>query len=122
MNLKALAKDTVIYGMSSIVGRFLNYLLVPLYTSMIPQSEYGIVTNLYAYTAFFLAVLTFGMETTLFRFSNKDGENPDRVFSTSLGMVGIVAAVFVVWWCSLSTPSPRRWVTPPTHSTSSAWL
>ena len=95
MNLKALAKDTVIYGMSSIVGRFLNYLLVPLYTSMIPQSEYGIVTNLYAYTAFFLAVLTFGMETTLFRFSNKDGENPDRVFSTSLGMVGIVAAVFV---------------------------
>ncbi len=81
--------------MSSIVGRFLNYLLVPLYTAMIPQSEYGIVTNLYAYTAFFLAILTFGMETTLFRFSNKDGENADKVFGTSLSMVGIVAAVFV---------------------------
>ena len=68
MNLKSLAKDTAIYGLSSIVGRFLNYLLVPVYTYKIAAASggYGIVTNLYAYTALLLAVLTFGMETTLF--------------------------------------------------------
>lgn len=97
MNLKSLAKDTAIYGLSSIVGRFLNYLLVPLYTTKIAAESggYGIVTNLYAYTALFLALLTFGMETTLFRFSNKDGEDKNKVFSTALIMVGTVAALFV---------------------------
>lgn len=97
MNLKSLAKDTVIYGMSSIVGRFLNYLLVPLYTTKLiaEGGGYGIVTNLYAYTALFLALLTFGMETTLFRFSNKDGENPDKVYGTTLRMVGGVALAFI---------------------------
>ena len=97
MNLKSLAKDTAIYGLSSIVGRFLNYLLVPLYTYKIAASSggYGIVTNLYAYTALLLALLTFGMETTMFRFSNKDGENPRKVYGTSLKMVGGVALLFV---------------------------
>ena len=72
-NLKALAKDTAIYGLSSIVGRFLNYLLVPLYTHVISAENggYGIVTNLYAYVALLLVLLTFGMETTFFRFANK---------------------------------------------------
>ena len=98
MNLKSLAKDTAIYGLSSIVGRFLNYLLVPLYTMKIAAESggYGIVTNLYAYTALFLALLTFGMETTLFRFSNKDGENPDTVYGTALKMVGAVALFFAL--------------------------
>lgn len=97
MNLKSLMKDTVIYGMSSIVGRFLNYLLVPVYTYYIAAESggYGIVTNLYAYTALFLALLTFGMETTLFRFSNKDGEDSNKVYGTALRMVGTVALAFV---------------------------
>ena len=97
MKLKNLAKDTAIYGLSSIVGRFLNYLLVPVYTYKIAASSggYGIVTNLYAYTALLLALLTFGMETTMFRFSNKDGEDPRRVYGTSLKMVGSVALLFV---------------------------
>lgn len=97
MNLKSLAKDTAIYGLSSIVGRFLNYLLVPLYTYKIAAASggYGIVTNLYAYTALLLALLTFGMETTMFRFSNKDGENPRNVYGTTLKMVGCVALLFV---------------------------
>lgn len=97
MNLKSLLKDTAIYGMSSIVGRFLNYLLVPLYTTVIAAESggYGIVTNLYAYTALFLALLTFGMETTLFRFSNKDGEDADRVYGTVLRLVGGVVLVFM---------------------------
>ena len=98
MNLKALAKDTAIYGLSSIVGRFLNYLLVPVYTYKIAASSggYGIVTNLYAYTALLLALLTFGMETTMFRFSNKAGEDPRKVYGTSLKMVGTVSLLFVI--------------------------
>lgn len=106
MNLKSLAKDTAIYGLSSIVGRFLNYLLVPLYTNVIAAESggYGIVTNLYAYTAFFFALLTFGMETTLFRFSNKDGENPDKVYGTALRMVGGVGLVFIALVLFLINP------------------
>ena len=96
-NLKGLAKDTAIYGLSSIVGRFLNYLLVPLYTNIIKAESggYGIITNIYAYTAFFLVILTFGMETTFFRFANKDEENPDTVFSTSFGIVSFLTVLFM---------------------------
>ena len=96
-NLKSLAKDTAIYGLSSIVGRFLNYLLVPLYTAKISAASggYGVVTNMYAYTAIFLVLLTFGMETTLFRFANKEGENPDTVFSTAMLVVGTITAIFL---------------------------
>ena len=91
-NLKSLAKDTAIYGLSSILGRFLNYLLVPLYTAkMSAQSGgYGVITNMYALTALLLVLLTFGMETTFFRFANKEGENPQRVFSTAL--IGVTSA------------------------------
>ncbi len=98
MNIKSLAKDTAIYGLSSIVGRFLNYLLVPVYTYKIAASSggYGIVTNLYAYTALLLALLTFGMETTLFRFSNKDGEDPRSVYGTVLKLVGGVGLLFLL--------------------------
>lgn len=97
MNLKSLMKDTAIYGMSSIVGRFLNYLLVPLHTYKIAASSggYGIVSNLYAYTALLLALLTFGMETTLFRFSNKEGLDSNRVYGTVLRMVAGVGLVFL---------------------------
>ena len=96
-NIKSLAKDTAIYGLSSIVGRFLNYLLVPLYTHVISAASggYGIVTNLYAYTALILVILTFGMETTFFRFANKQEENPNTVFWTSLTMVGVLSLVFL---------------------------
>ena len=97
-SLKSLAKDTAIYGMSSIVGRFLNYLLVPLYTAKIAASSggYGIVSELYAYTALFFVVLTFGMETTLFRFMNREDEtDPSRVYTTALTAVGVVGLLFV---------------------------
>ncbi len=83
--------------MSSIIGRFLNYLLVPLYTHVFPASGggYGVVTNLYAYVALILVILTFGMETTFFRFANKDEENPHCVFSTSIFMVSALSALFL---------------------------
>ena len=97
MNLKSLAKDTALYGLVSIVGRFLNYLLVPLYTYKIAAESggYGIVTNLYAYTALFLALLTFGMETTLFRFGSKAGTDEKMVYSNALRMVGGVGLGFL---------------------------
>lgn len=95
--MKGLFKDTAIYGLSSIVGRFLNYLLVPLYTHYMPKSsgDYGISTNVYAYTALILALLTFGMETSLFRFANDDSERPDTVFSTAFAVVGTLSVLFL---------------------------
>lgn len=104
--LGSLAKQTAIYGFSSIIGRFLNYLLVPLYTYKIAAESggYGIVTNLYAYTALLLVLLTFGMETTFFRFSNKEGVDPNKVFSTSGLAVGFVALVFVALVSVFLTP------------------
>lgn len=96
-NLKSLAKDTAIYGMSSIIGRFLNYLLVPLYTAKISAASggYGVITNMYAYTALLMVILTYGMETTFFRFANKEGENAQRVYATTLTMVGTTSLLFV---------------------------
>ena len=85
LQMKILAKETAIYGVSSIVGKFLNWMLVPLYTYVLQQqSDYGIVTNLYAWTALLLVILTYGMETGFFRFINKEGENPRTVYTTSL--------------------------------------
>lgn len=96
-NLKSLAKDTAIYGMSSIIGRFLNYLLVPLYTAKISAASggYGVITNMYAYTALLMVILTYGMETTFFRFANKQEEDARRVYATTLTMVGTTSLLFV---------------------------
>ncbi len=96
-SLKKLLSDSVVYGLSSIVGRFLNYLLFPVYTYHISAASggYGVVTEVYAYTALLLVVLTFGMETTYFYYSNREGMDRRQVFSTSLGAVGAVSALFV---------------------------
>ena len=95
--LKSLAKETAIYGVSSIVGRFLNYLLVPVYTIALPASSggYGVVTNIYAWVALILVLLTCGMETGFFRFANKGQDDPMRVYSTTLLSVSIGSLVFV---------------------------
>ncbi|WP_407401256.1 oligosaccharide flippase family protein [Sodaliphilus sp.] len=95
--LKKLGTDTAIYGLSSIVGRFLNYLLVPLYTAKMAAATggYGIVTHVYGYTALLLVLLTYGMETTLFRFLNKEGEDPGKVYTTILATVGVTSLAFV---------------------------
>lgn len=95
--LKSLAKETAIYGVSSVVGRFLNYLLVPVYTIALPASSggYGVVTNIYAWVALILVLLTCGMETGFFRFANKGQDDPMRVYSTTLLSVSIGSLVFV---------------------------
>lgn len=95
-NFTSLLKDTAIYGLSSIVARFINYLLVPIQTAKFSAAggEYGIITNVYAYVAILIIILTYGMETTFFRFMSKDGENPKTIYSTALRMVGTTSLVF----------------------------
>ena len=95
--LKSLEKETAIYGVSSIVGRFLIYLLVTVYTISLPASSgvYGVVTNIYAWVALILVLLTCGMETGFFRFANKGQDDPMRVYSTTLLSVSIGSLVFV---------------------------
>ena len=107
--LQSLAKDTAIYGLSSIIGRFLNYLLVPLYTATLSAASggYGVITNVYAYTALIMVLLTFGMETTYFRFTNKTHEDSMRVYSTTLISVGTVAAGFVALVLLFISPLSR---------------
>ena len=88
--IKKLAGQTAIYGLSSIVGRLLNYLLVPIYTMVfVNPADYGVVSELYAYVAFFIVLLTFGMETTFFRFINIE-ENKDKIFNNAfVSLTGI---------------------------------
>ena len=95
--MKSLAKDTAIYGLSSIIGKFLNYLLVPLYTYALARtSEYGIVTNIYAWTALLLVLLTYGMETGFFRFANRDEFDAHTVYKTSYFTLFISSALFTL--------------------------
>ena len=96
--LTTIFKDTAIYGLSSIIGRFLNYLLVPLYTAQFSAASggYGIITNIYAYVALVLVLLTFGMETTYFRFTNKTHTDSQTVYGTTLISVGTVSLSFAV--------------------------
>ena len=97
-NLKSLAKDTAIYGLSSIIARFINYLLVPIQTARFAASggEYGIITNVYAYVSLLIILLTFGMETTFFRFMSKESEDPKKVYSTALTMVMMTSLISAI--------------------------
>ncbi|MDR3260344.1 MAG: oligosaccharide flippase family protein [Tannerella sp.] len=94
--IKRLAKDTAIYGLSSIIGRFLNWMLVPMYVRVLSDAgEYGIVTNLYGWTALLLVLLTYGMETGFFRFINKKEEQePMRVYGTTLYSLAFTSTLF----------------------------
>lgn len=92
---KKLAGQTAIYGLPTIVGRLLNYLLVPLYTRIFSTAEYGVVTELYAYVAFLFVILTYGMETAFFRFSNS-GLDKQKVYGTTLFSVLTTSILFIV--------------------------
>ena len=95
--MKSLAKDTAIYGLSSIIGKFLNYLLVPLYTYVLARTDdYGIVTNLYAWTALLLVLLTYGMETGFFRFANREEYDAKSVYKTAYWTLFSTSALFAL--------------------------
>ncbi|PLX07250.1 MAG: polysaccharide biosynthesis protein [Marinilabiliales bacterium] len=93
--LKKLAGQTAVYGMSSIIGRLLNYLLVPLYTRLFAPEVYGVVTELYAYVTFLLILLTYGMETGFFRFA-QDKNIFDRVYTSILSSLAVTSTAFMV--------------------------
>ena len=95
--MKRLAKETAMYGVSSIFGKFLNWMMVPLYTYVLASpADYGIVTNLYAWTALLLVMLTYGMETGFLRFANKNKEEAAKVYSTTLIAVGVTSTIFAL--------------------------
>ncbi len=103
--VKSLVKDTAVYGLSSIVGRFLNWMLVPLYTICFPVGEYGVVTFVYSVVALAMVVLVYGMETGFFRFANHERwKNPMEVYSTALLSLVFSSAVFVAVVCTLKEP------------------
>lgn len=93
--VKTLARQTIVYGLGTIVPRFLNYgILTFMYTRVLGKAEYGIVTELYAWMVFLLIVLTYGMETGFFRFS-QDKENYQKVYSTTLLSLLVTSTLFV---------------------------
>ncbi len=98
--IKTLAKETAVYGLSSIIGRFLNWCLTPLYVYLFMPQEYGIVSYLYSFTAVALVILNYGMETGFFRFANKEGADSRLVYTTSIISTSITSAVFCLFLLS----------------------
>ena len=118
--LKQLAGQTAIYGLSSIVGRLLNYLLVPLYTRYFIPAEYGVVTELYAYVAFLVIILTYGLETAFFRFSQKKYDK-DLVYSTSLISL-IISSILFVFIMISSQQTIANWLEYPQNPEYVMWF
>jgi len=102
--LKQLAGETAIYGLSSILARVLNFLFVPIYTRMLTQVQYGVVTEFMAYIAILQVVLVLGLETGCFRFANKEGEDPRRVYSGALLAVTGLNLAFLAAMVAFSGP------------------
>ena len=94
--LKKLAGETAIYGVSTILARFINFLFLPLYTYHLSTADYGVLTEFMAYIAVFQVVLTLGLETGCFRFSNKEGIKPNVVFSNALLSVSALSTIFLL--------------------------
>ncbi|MBR5594867.1 MAG: polysaccharide biosynthesis protein [Alistipes sp.] len=126
--LEKLAKQTAIYGISTIVVRFLNYLLTPYYTRIFDQGEYGIVTDIYALIPFALVLLSMGMESSYFRFTTRAeeeggdvAEKKRRVFATTWGLTSLNALIFFVAVWLFSAPISRvmgaAYVAHPTYVT-----
>jgi len=91
---KELAGQTIIYGLGTIIPRVLNFLLTPLYTYVLVAKDFGIITEMYSYVAFFMVLLTFGMETTFFRFSSQSKE-PKKVFNNSFFIILVTSSIFL---------------------------
>ncbi|MBD98262.1 MAG: polysaccharide biosynthesis protein [Verrucomicrobia bacterium] len=92
--LQKLAGQTAIYGLPSIVGRLLNYLLIPLHTSVFLTEQFGVITEMYAYVAFLVVMLTYGMETAYFRFQSQQNNNRS-VYSTTL--LSLFGSTIIFW-------------------------
>ena len=102
--LKQLAGETAIYGFSSILARILNFLFVPIYTRTLSQMQYGVVTEFMAYIAILQVLLVLGLETGCFRFANKEGEDPRKVYSGALIAVIGLNLAFLACMVAFSGP------------------
>jgi len=119
---KKLASQTAIYGVSSIVGRVLSYLLVPIYTAHFAAAEYGIVTGLYAYVSFLNVLFTYGLETTFFRFANRPGEDRRALYNRTLSLLIISSIVLTIGLALLARPLLGLLHLPPGHEEYAVWI
>ncbi len=118
--LKKLAGQTAIYGLPSILGRLLNYFLVPIHTLFFQPKEYGIISEFYAFVAFFVVLLLFGMETTFFRFVNQ-AENKEKAFNQAFSLVLIVNLTFLTF-VLLFSQSIATWMGYPDYQNYVIWF
>ena len=102
--LKQLAGQTMIYGLSTILARIINFLFVPIYTRLLTPENYGVVTEFMAYIAVLQVVLVLGLETGCFRFANKEGVDPRKVYSSAFVTVFCVSATFLALMIAFATP------------------
>jgi len=119
---KKLASQTAIYGVSSIVGRVLSYLLVPIYTAHFAAAEYGIVTGLYAYVSFLNVVFTYGLETTFFRFANRPDQDRRDLYNRTLSLLLLSSIVLTVLLALLAQPLLALLHLPPGHNEYAIWV
>ena len=119
--VKKLAGQTAIYGGTTVISRLLNYLLVPLHTYLFSNAaDYGIVGELYAWTSLFIVILTYGMETAFFKFSQDDNLK-DRVYSTVIGSLLFTSTLFIVL-CSVFAQPIADWLQYPNHPEYVRWF
>jgi O-antigen/teichoic acid export membrane protein len=118
--LKRLASQTAVYGIPSIIGRVLNYFLVPLHTHFFNPSAYGIVSEFYAYVAFFVVLLMMGMETTFFRFVNKS-EDKEKTFNQAFSLVLVTNVIFLIVVLTFSQ-SIANWMLFPEYQNYVIWF
>lgn len=119
--VKKLAGQTAIYGGTTVLSRLLNYLLVPLHTYLFSNAaDYGVVGELYAWTSLFIVILTYGMETAFFRFSQDEGVK-DRVYSTVVGSLLVTSTLFIVL-CSVFAQPIADWLRYPAHPEYVRWF
>ena len=120
--VKKLASQTAVYGVSSIVGRVLTYLLVPIYTGAFAAAEYGVVTGLYAYVSFLNVVFTYGMETTFFRFANRLGANRKELYDQVMSLLVVSTLALTAGLMLLARPLLGLLEIPPGHERYAVWV
>lgn len=119
--LKKLLGQTITYGASSIIGRVLNYLLTPLFVISYSAAQFGIITEMYAYVAFLVVVLTFGMETTYFRFSNNNRYDNVNIYGNVLSILIITTSIFL-FFTILFSQNIADWLKHPNNSEYVIWF
>lgn len=115
--LKQLSKDTAIYGISTMLGRFLNFLLVPFYTNVFSTGEYGIVTNIYAFIALFNIVYIYGMDAAYMKFASQKTIGDDKdIFSTPFYSIFCSSIIFSILFIAFSNKLQVAFSIPVEHS------